>query len=102
MLSASKVMQVTGPYEDLLTIVKRRRLKWSEHVTCSSDMTKTIEMTKITLQGTVKGKKTDLSGVGWGGTTNILRPGIHQVQRRMEETGCEVICSAPLTLGVKG
>ena len=36
------------------------------------------------------------------------RPGIHQVQegsggqRKMEETGCEVICGAPVTLAVKG
>ena len=36
------------------------------------------------------------------------RPGIHQVpegsgeQRKMEETGCEVICGAPTSLSVKG
>ena len=36
------------------------------------------------------------------------RPGVHQVsgvsgeQRKMEDTGCEVICGAPTTLVVKG
>ena len=36
------------------------------------------------------------------------RPGVRQVpessgeQRKMEETGCEVICGAPTTLAVKG
>ena len=38
----------------------------------------------------------------------IDRPGVRQVpegsveQRKMEETGCEVICGAPTTLAVKG
>ena len=39
----------TGPHEDLLTIVKRRKLQWYEHVSRSSGLAKTI------LQGTVKG-----------------------------------------------
>ena len=36
------------------------------------------------------------------------RPGVHQVpegsgeQRKMEETGCEIICGAPTTLAVRG
>ena len=36
------------------------------------------------------------------------RPGVRQVpegsgeQREMEETGCEIICEAPVTLAVKG
>ena len=37
------------PYEDLLTSVKRRKLKWYGHVTRSSGLAKTI------LQGTVQG-----------------------------------------------
>ena len=37
-----------GPYEDLLTAVKRRKLKWYRHVTRSSGLAKTI------LQGTVQ------------------------------------------------
>ena len=38
-----------GPYEDLLTSVKRRKLKWYGHATRSSGLAKTI------LQGTVQG-----------------------------------------------
>ena len=38
-----------GPHEDLLTIVKRRKLQWYGHVSHSLGLAKTI------LQGTVKG-----------------------------------------------
>ena len=40
-----------GPYVDLLTSVKRRKLKWYGHVTRSSGLAKTI------LQGVVQGGK---------------------------------------------
>ena len=43
------IQQATGPHEDLLTIVKRRKLQRYGHVSRSSGLTKTI------LQGTVKG-----------------------------------------------
>ena len=45
----AKVQQAIGPHEDLLTIVKRRKLLWYGHVSRSSGLAKTI------LQGTVKG-----------------------------------------------
>ena len=45
----AKIQQVIGPHEDLLTIVKRRKLQWYGHVSRSSGPAKTI------LQGTVKG-----------------------------------------------
>ena len=38
-----------GPYEDPLTSVKRRKIKWYGHITRSSGLAKTI------LQGTVQG-----------------------------------------------
>ena len=44
-----KIKQAIGPHKDLLTIVKRRKLQWYGHVSCSSGLAKTI------LQGTVKG-----------------------------------------------
>ena len=49
--SLKRVMEknAIGPYEDLLTSVKRRKLKWYGHVTRSSGLAKTI------LQGTVQG-----------------------------------------------
>ena len=47
----AKIQQAIGPHEDLLTIVKRRKLQWYGHVSCLSGLAKTI------LQGTVKGGK---------------------------------------------
>ena len=44
----AKIQQAIGPHDDLLTIVKRRKLQWYGHVTCSLGLAKTI------LQGTVK------------------------------------------------
>ena len=44
----AKIQQVTGPHEDLLTTVKRRKLQWYVYVSRSSGLAKT------TLQGTVK------------------------------------------------
>ena len=43
----AKIQQTTGPHEDLLTIVKRRKLQWYGHVSRSSGLA------KIILQGTV-------------------------------------------------
>ena len=75
----AKIQQAIGPHEDLLTMVKRRKLQWYGHVSRSSGLAKTI------LQGTVK----------WG-----RRQG--REQGEMEETGCEIICSVPTILAVEG
>ena len=49
----AKIQQAIGPHEDLLTIVKRRKLQWYGHVSRSSGLAKTI------LQGnSQRGKKT--------------------------------------------
>ena len=45
----AKIQQAIGSHEDLLTIVKRRKLQWYGHVSHSSGLAKTV------LQGTVKG-----------------------------------------------
>ena len=45
----AKIQRAIGPHKDLLTIVKRCKVQWYGHVSCSSDLAKTI------LQGTVKG-----------------------------------------------
>ena len=45
----AKIQRAVGPHEDLLTIVKRRKLQWYGHVSRSLGLAKTI------LQGTVKG-----------------------------------------------
>ena len=45
----NKIKQAIGPYDELLTTVKKRKLKWHGHVSRSSGLAKTI------LQGTVRG-----------------------------------------------
>ena len=45
----NKIKQAIGPYDDLLTTVKKHKLKWYGHVSRSSGLAKTI------LQGTVRG-----------------------------------------------
>ena len=45
----NKIKEAIGPYDDLLTTVKKRKLKWYGHVSRSSGLAKTI------LQGTVRG-----------------------------------------------
>ena len=45
----AKIQQAIGPHEDLLMIVKRRKLQWYGHISRSSGLSKTI------LHGTVKG-----------------------------------------------
>ena len=47
----ARIQQAIAPHEDLLTIVKRRKLQWYGHVSRSSGLAKTI------LQGTVKGER---------------------------------------------
>ena len=46
-----KIQVAIGEYDKLLTLVKKRKLRWFGHVSRSSGLAKTI------LQGTVKGKK---------------------------------------------
>ena len=100
----AKIKQAIGPHEDLLTVIKRRKLQWYGHVSRSSGLAKTI------LQGTVKGgrrrgrQKEEMRRQH----QRMDRPGVRQVpegsgeQGKMEETGCEIICGAPTTLAVKG
>ena len=46
-----KIQAAIGEYDELLTLVKKRQLRWFGHVSRSSGLAKTI------LQGTVKGKR---------------------------------------------
>ena len=46
-----KIQAAIGDYDELLTLVKKRKLIWFGHVSRSSGLAKTI------LQGTVKGKR---------------------------------------------
>ena len=105
----AKVQQAIGPHEDLLTIVRRRKVQWYGHVSRSSGLAKTI------LQDGKKGEE-EKSDKGRGRTKEEVvrqhqgmdRPGVLQVpqgsgeQGKMEKTGCEIICGVPATLTVKG
>ena len=46
-----KIQAAIGEYDELLTLVKKRKLSWFGHVSRSSSLANTI------LQGTVKGKR---------------------------------------------
>ena len=100
----AKIQQTIGPHEDLLTIVKRRKLQWYGHVSRSSGLAKTI------LQGTAKGgRRQDRQKMMW--EDNIREwTGLEfsksqkalENREKMEETDCEIICGTPTTLAVKG
>ena len=103
-LVRAKIQLAIGPYEDLLTIVKRCKLQWYGHISRSSGLAKTI------LQDTVKGgRRQGRQRKRW--EDNIReRAGLEfakseravENREKMEETGCEIICDAPTTLAVKG
>ena len=97
----AKVQQAIGPQEHLLTLVKRRILQWYGQVSRSLGLDKTV------LQGAVKGgRRQDRQKKRW--EDNIREwiytwssPSPRGQWRKMEETGCEIICDAPPTLAVK-
>ena len=92
----AKIQQAIGPHEDLLTIVKRRKLQWYGHVSlffrsCQNRLARHSERWK---------KTEEKVGRQYQG---MDRPGVRQVpegsgeQRKMEEIDCEIICGAPTT-----
>ena len=96
----AKIQQAIGPHEDLLTIVKRRKLQWYGHVSRSSGLVKTV------LQGTVKGgRRQSRQKRRWKWTSLEFAKSQRAVENRrkqMVETGCEVIRVAPTTIAFKG
>ena len=107
----AQIQQAIGPHEDLLTIVKRRKLRWYDHVFRSSGLAKTIS------QGSVKGgrrqggqRKRWEDGIGNGQAWSSPSPrgqwrtGEKGTPKKQQEqkTGCKIICGAPTTLPVKG
>ena len=101
----AKIQQAIGPHEDPLTIVKRCKLQWYDHVFHLSGLAKTIWHSE-------RGKKPRRTEEEVGRQHQGMdRPGVRKVQegsgeqRKMEETGssgCEIICGAPTTDAVKG
>ena len=98
----SKIQHTVGPHEDLLIIIKRRRLQWYGHVSRSLGLAKTI------LQGTMKGGRRQTEEEVGRQHQGMDRPGVWQVpegsgeQGKIEETGCGIIHGAPMTLMVNG
>ena len=83
--------------------MNRCKLQWYGHVSCSSGLAKTI------LHGAVKRERSrgrwrkrwednfrEWTGLEFAKSQRAVE------QRKMEETGCEIICGAPVTLKVKG
>ena len=77
-----KIQTAIGEYDELLTLVKKRKLRWSGHVSRSSGLAKTI------LQGTVKGKRKrgrqkkrwednikEWTGMDFASSTRVLKTG---------------------------
>ncbi len=90
----AKSQQAIGLHEDLLTIVKRRKLQLYGHVSRSSGLANTILQ-----RHSERGKKTRQTEEEVGRRCKRMdRPGVRQVpegsgeQGKMEQTGCEIIC----------
>ena len=96
----NRIQNVTGVHDDLLTMVRKRKLRWNGHISRSSGMVKTI------LHGTVKGARRrgrqkkrweEMDGNGvWKFPEGSRRQG------RMERYCCNIICGASMTSKVKG
>ena len=101
----AKIQRAIGPQEDLLTIVKRRKLQWY-------GMSPVHQVwPKLSCNAQRRRKKTtQTEGEVGRQHQGMDRPGVRQVplqegsgeQGKMEETGCKIICGAPTTLAVKG
>ena len=99
-----KIQQAIGPHEDLLTIVKRRKLQWYGHVSRSSDLAK-----NHLARHSERGKKTRQTEEKVGRENQGMNgPEVRKItegsgeQGKVEETDCEIICGAPTILAVKG
>ena len=91
----AKIQQANGPHEDLLTIVKRRKLQWYGHVSRSKN-----PGGNHVRRHNERGKKTKRTETEVGRQHQVMdMPGVRQVP---EKTGCKLICGAPTTLAVKG
>ena len=85
-----RIRQAIGPYDDILTTVKKRKLKWFGHVSRSSGLAKTI------LQGTVQGgRRRDRQKKRWENNIAECRglkfcDSVREAENKMEGEGCNV------------
>ena len=95
----NRIQNAIGVRGDLLTMVKKRKLRWYGHISRSSVMAKTI------LQGTVKGARRrgrqkkrwednikEWTGMGFGDSLKAAE----------DREGWKGICGAPTTSKAKG
>ena len=95
----NRIQNTIGVHDDLLTMVKKRKLRWYGQISRSSGMAKTI------LQGTVKGARRrgrqkkrwednikKWTGMGFGDSLRAAE----------DREGWKGICGAPTTYEVKG
>ena len=95
----NRIQNAIGVHDDLLTIVKKRKLRWYGHISRSSGIAKTV------LQGTVKRarkrgrqeKRWEDNIKEWTGNGVWRFPEGSGRQGRMERYCCNVICGAPTT-----
>ena len=100
----AKIQQAIGPHKDLLTIAKRRKLKWYGYVSRSSVWPNLSCKTQSEGEEDKAdrgrgGKTTSRNGQAW---SSASPRGQRRTGKRMEKTGCKIICGAPTTLAVKG
>ena len=95
----NRIQNAIGVHDDLLTMVKKQKLRWYGHNSRSSGMAKT------TLQGTVKGaRRRGRKKKRWEDNQGMNRNGVEGSGRQgwVERYCCNVICGDPTTSEVKG
>ena len=91
-----KIQPAIGPQEDLLTIIKRRKSQWYGHVSRSSGLAKIGGRRQGRLKKRWEDNIREWTGQEFAKSQRAVE------KRKMEETGCEVIYGASVTLVVKG
>ena len=100
----NRIQNPIGVHDDLLTMVKKRKLRWYSQISRSSGMAKTI------LQGTVKGaRRRGRQKTRWEDnikewTGMVFGDSLKAAEDRemVERYCCNVICGVPTTSEVKG
>ena len=86
----SKIEAAIGKYDELLTLVKKRKLRWFGHVSRSSGLAKTI------LQGTVQGtRRKGRQKKRWEDNIKEWTEMKFASSTRVERNCCKVIRGAP-------
>ena len=98
----AKIQQASGPHEDLTIVESQTEVVWTCLLFFRSGQNHLARHSE-------RGKKTRQTEKEVGRQyLGVDRPGVHQVpegsgeKRKMEETGCEVICGVPMAPAVKG